>query len=115
LTIEAADRLKERAKASGAKNLSVYARQILERPPEIDQEAIKEIGRVLDLTIRTRQAIGSLTGNINQIAKFYNTNLTAESAYLDFDRKNRAQLLPEVAELVAQSDKLIALCNRILR
>jgi predicted DNA binding CopG/RHH family protein len=67
------DRLKDRATKSGAKNLSVYARQILESPPQTDRDLIKEIERLNDLTIGTRRAIGSLTGNINQIATFYNT------------------------------------------
>ncbi|MDR3347369.1 MAG: hypothetical protein LBN32_02010 [Helicobacteraceae bacterium] len=118
LSTETIDRLKERAAKSGAKNLSVYARQILERPPELDQNLVKEISRILDLTMQTRQSIGSLTGNINQIAKYYNTNAIEgempPNAYLEFDRKSRVQLLPAVKELRALNAKLIELCNKIL-
>jgi hypothetical protein len=114
LSTETIDRLKDRATKSGAKNLSVYARQILESPPQTDRDLIKEIERLNDLTSGTRRAIGSLTGNINQIATFYNTHAKAEAAYLDFDRKSRAQLLPAINELIAQNNKLIALCEKIL-
>jgi hypothetical protein len=56
-----------------------------------------------------------LTGNINQIATFYNTYAKAETAYFDFDRKSRSQLLLAVKELTESNAKLITLCNRILR
>jgi hypothetical protein len=114
LSAESVDHLKSRAKEANAKNLSAFARQILERPPEPDRDLVKEIGRVLDLSVRTRQAIGSLTGNINQVSRFYNTTAIPDPSHIEWDRKNRTALLPEIKELNAINKKLIALCSAIL-
>jgi hypothetical protein len=115
LTTIAADRLKEKAKTAGAKNLSAYARRVLEESTAVNQDLIQEIERVMDLTIRTRTAISSLTGNINQIARFYNASATADERYREWDRRSRLGLLPAIKALIESNGELIALCKRILR
>lgn len=112
LSVEEHAKLKKEAKAHGYKTVSQYVRDRL-RSSETSFNTAQEIARLRELTISTRRSIGSVCGNINQLARMYNTG-QHPSRLLEWDRDNRERLLPLVYELIEQNRRIIFLCNSIM-
>lgn len=104
--------LKKLVKKSGYKTISHFTRHRW-RSVDADSNTLAEIVRVRDLTIRTRQALASATGNINQIARMYNIGKNP-AELINWDIENREALKPMLYELIDSNKQLIDLCNKVL-
>lgn len=104
----------EKANKEGYENLSSFVRDRLYS--SLSEEYIIEIDTLRKLlldTIRTRQAIGSLTSNINQTLKAYNSG-EHPSKWIERDLSNRENLLPEIKFLINQNNQIIKNIRTIL-
>lgn len=111
-TREERDALKVKAKANGYKTVSQFTRRRW-KSVDADSDTLKEIIRVRDLTIPTRQKLANSAIEINEISRAFNQGYKAE-VLIKRDYEIRENLKPLLFDMLEQNKKLIALCNKVL-
>lgn len=111
-TQEEKKELKELAKQNGYKTVSQFLLRRI-NSTDADSDTLKEIIRVRDLTIPTRQKLANSAIEINEISRAFNQGYKAE-VLIKRDYEIRENLKPLLFDMLEQNKKLIALCNKVL-